>query len=125
MKGYINLLNYFTSLNTDQVRKGGSPQIFYLVMAPFLLRLWLNCGFESITFEGMQQFHSNFKMMFLLLLIYCCMYLPLFVVVLCLSLFWYALFYVLFSFAITKSWKREVVALLLLSFGCLVTVNDL
>ena len=43
------------------------------------------------------------------------MYLPLFVGVLCWSLFWYALFYVLSSFAIILMRKRELVALLLLS----------
>ena len=53
------------------------------------------------------------------------MYLPLFVGVLCWSLFWYALLYVLSSFAIILPRKRELVALLLLSFGCLVTVNVL
>ena len=51
------------------------------------------------------------------------MYLPLFVGVLCWSLFWYALLYVLSSFAIILTRKRELVALLLLSFGCLVAVN--
>ena len=40
-------------------------------------------------------------------------------------LFWYALFYVLFSFAIILRRKRELIALPLLSFGCLVTVNVL
>ena len=53
------------------------------------------------------------------------MYLPLFVGVLCWSLFWYALLYVLSSFAILSTKKRELVALLLLSFGCLVTLNVL
>ena len=42
--------------------------------------------------------------------------------VLCRSLFWYALLYVLSSFAIIMTWKRELVALLLLSFICLMTV---
>ena len=51
----------------------------------------------------------------LLLLIYCLMYLPLFVGVL----------YVLSSFAIILTRKRELVSLLLLSFVCLVTVNVL
>ena len=32
------------------------------------------------------------------------------------SLFWYALLYVLSSFAIILAWKRELVALILLSF---------
>ena len=45
--------------------------------------------------------------------------------VLCWSLFWYALLYVLSSFAIILTRKKEHVALLLLSFGCLVTVNVL
>ena len=47
--------------------------------------------------------------------------------VLCSSLYWYALIilYVLSSFAIMLTRKRELVALLLLSFGCLVTVNVL
>ena len=61
----------------------------------------------------------------LLLLIYCFMYLQFFVVVLCWSLLWYALIYVLSSFEIIMKRKRELVALLLLSFGCLVTVNVL
>ena len=45
--------------------------------------------------------------------------------VLCLSLFCCALFCVLSSFAIILKRKRELVALLLLSFGCLLTVNVL
>ena len=43
--------------------------------------------------------------------------------VLCLSLFWYALLCALPSFAIILKKKRELVALLLLSYGYLVTVN--
>ena len=42
-----------------------------------------------------------------------------------LVLFWYALLYVLSSFEIILTRKRELFALLLLSFGCLVTVNVL
>ena len=38
---------------------------------------------------------------------------------------WYALLYVHSSFAIILTRKRELVALLLLSFGCLVIVNVL
>ena len=53
------------------------------------------------------------------------MYLPLFVGVLCSSLFCCALLYALFSFAIILKRKREQVALPLLSFGCLVTANVL
>ena len=48
----------------------------------------------------------------MLLLIYCFMYLPLFLGVLCWSLFWYALLYVLSSFAIILTRNRELVALL-------------
>ena len=50
---------------------------------------------------------------------------PLFVGVLCLSMFWYALLCVLPSFAIILKWKRELVVLLLLSYRWLVTVNAL
>ena len=53
------------------------------------------------------------------------MYFPLFVGFLCLSLFCYALLCVLSSFAINLKRKRELVALLLLSYRCLVTVNFL
>ena len=52
------------------------------------------------------------------------MYLPLFWGVLCTSVFWYELLFVISSFEIILG-KRELVALLLLSFGCLVTVNVL
>ena len=41
------------------------------------------------------------------------------------SLFWYALLCVISSFAIILKKKRERVAFLLLSYGCLVTVYDL
>ena len=53
------------------------------------------------------------------------MYLPLFLKVLYWSLFWYALLYILSGFANILTRKKELVALLLLSFGCLVTVNVL
>ena len=62
------------------------------------------------------------KAVVLLLLIYCLMYVPLFVGALCLSLFCYALLSVHFSFAIILKRKGELVALLLLSYRCLVTV---
>ena len=45
--------------------------------------------------------------------------------VLCLSLLWCALLCVLSSFEIILKRKRELVALLLLSYICLVTVNVL
>ena len=63
------------------------------------------------------------KVVVLLLLNYCFMYLSLFVGILCWSLFCYVLIYVLSSFAIILMRKRELVALLLLSFGCIVTLN--
>ena len=50
------------------------------------------------------------------------MYLSLFVGVLCFSLFRYTLLCVLSSFEIILKRKRELAALLLLSYGCLVTV---
>ena len=53
------------------------------------------------------------------------MYLPLFVGVLCWSLFWYALLYIILSFAIILTRKRELVALLLLSVESRVTLNAL
>ena len=53
------------------------------------------------------------------------MYFPLFVGVLCLSLFCYALGCVLSNFAIILKRKRELVDLFLLSYGCLITVNVL
>ena len=52
------------------------------------------------------------------------MYFPLSVGVLCLSLFCYA-FCVHFSFAIILKMKRKLVALLLLSYSCVVTINIL
>ena len=56
----------------------------------------------------------------------CCLVcFPLVVEVLRLSLFCCALLCVLSSFAIILKRKRELVALLLLSYGCLVTVNVL
>ena len=59
----------------------------------------------------------------LLLLIYCLMYFPLFVGVLSLSLYCYALLCVHSSFAIILKRKRKLVALLFLSYRCSVTVN--
>ena len=53
------------------------------------------------------------------------MYLPLFVKVLCWSLFWCTLLYVFSSFGVILTTKTELVDLLLLSFGCLVTINAL
>ena len=53
------------------------------------------------------------------------MYFTLFVGVLCLSLFCYALLCVHSSFAIILKRKRRLVALLLLSFRCIVSINFL
>ena len=62
-----------------------------------------------------------------LLLINCLLYLPLFVGVICLSLFYYALLCVHSSFAIMLKRKRErkLVALLLLSYRYFVAINVL
>ena len=53
------------------------------------------------------------------------MYIPLSVGVLCLSLFCYTLLCVHSSFAIILKRKRKLVALLLLSYRCIVTINVL
>ena len=53
------------------------------------------------------------------------MYSLLFVGVLCLSLFCYALLFVHSSFANILKKKRKLVALLLLSYRCIVTINAL
>ena len=53
------------------------------------------------------------------------MYFPLFGEVLCLSLFCYAFLYVHSSFAIILKRNRKLVALLLLSYRCIVTINIL
>ena len=66
--------------------------------------------------------HSRVVVM-LLLIIYCLMYFPLFVAVLCLSLFCYALLCVHSSFTIILKRKRKLVALLLLSYRCIFTKN--
>ena len=61
----------------------------------------------------------------MLLLIYCLMYFPLFVRVLCLSLFCYVLLCFHSSFAIILKRKRKLVVLLLLSYRCIDTINVL
>ena len=53
------------------------------------------------------------------------MYFPLFVGVLCLSLFCYSLLYVQSGFAIILKRKKELVTLLLLSYRCIVTMGVL
>ena len=58
-------------------------------------------------------------------LIYCLMYFPLFVGVMRLSLFCYALLCVHSSFAISLKRKSKLVVLLLLSYRCIVIVNVL
>ena len=61
----------------------------------------------------------------MLLLIYCYIYIPMFLGVLCLSLFYYALLGDHSSFASILKRKRKLDALLLLSYRCIVTVNVL
>ena len=61
----------------------------------------------------------------LLVLIYCLMYFLMFVGVLCLSLFCYALLCVHSSCNIILKRKRKLVALLLMSYRCIVTINVL
>ena len=51
------------------------------------------------------------------------MHFPLFVGVLCLSLFCYALLCVHSNFAIILKRKRKLIALLFLSYRCIVTIN--
>ena len=58
-------------------------------------------------------------------MIYCFMCFPLFVGVLCLSLFCYALCCVHSSFVIFLKRNGKLVALLLLSYRCIVTINVL
>ena len=65
------------------------------------------------------------KAVVLLLLIYCLMYFPLFVEVMCLSLFCYALLCVHSSLLIILKRKRKLVVLLLLPYKCIVTINIL
>ena len=65
------------------------------------------------------------KAVVLWLLIRCLVCFPLVVGVLCLSLFCCALLCVFSSFANIMKRKRELVALLLLSYRCLITVNVL
>ena len=64
-------------------------------------------------------------MVVLLLLIDCLMYFPLFVGVLCLLLFCNASIVVHSRFAVILKRKRKLVALLLLSYRCIVTLNVL
>ena len=63
------------------------------------------------------------KVVVLLFLIYCFMFFPFFVEVLCSSLFCYALLCVHSSFAINLKRKRKLVDLLLLSSRSIVTIN--
>ena len=59
------------------------------------------------------------------MLIYCLMYFPLFMGVPCFSFFCYALLCVHLSFAMILKRKRKLVALLLLSYICIFTINDM
>ena len=67
----------------------------------------------------------QFKVVVLLLLIYCLMYFPVFVGDLCLFLLCYAWFCVHSSFAIILKRKRKLVALLLLPYRGIFTINVL
>ena len=58
-------------------------------------------------------------------MVYCLNYYPSFAGVLCLSLLWCSLFCFHSSFAIILKRKRELVSLLLLSYKCIVTINDM
>ena len=60
-----------------------------------------------------------------LLLLCCLMHFPLFMGVLCLSFFYYVLLCVHSSFAIIFKRKRKLVALLVLSYRYIITVNVL
>ena len=61
----------------------------------------------------------------MLVLIYCLMYFALFVGVLCVSLFCYTLLCAHSCFASIFKRKRKLVALLLLSYSCTVSINVL
>ena len=58
-------------------------------------------------------------------MVYCLMFFPLFVRVMCLSLFCYAFLCVHSSLAIILKRKGKLVVLLLLSYRCIVIINDL
>ena len=118
-------------------------------MLVFLLRTYACCVGSyanvmcwSVTYKHVCSFHSTLSTLNghqptnellatkheSLLLIYSLMYFPLLVGVLCLSLICcalHALLYVQSSFAIILKRKRKLVALLLLSYNCLATVNVL
>ena len=53
IEGY-SIIKYGSSLNLEVIRT------ILAEFWPFFLRICLNCGFRSITFEGMPQFHSQF-----------------------------------------------------------------
>ena len=58
------------------------------------------------------------------MLVYCLMYFPLFVGVLCFSLLCFSVLCVHSSFAFTLKSKRKLVALLLLPYRCIVSINE-
>ena len=74
-----------------------------IVVWLFLVVPWVCLQFVVVVFSD----HNR-----LLILIYCFMCLPLFVGILCWSLFWYSLLCVLSSLAMLLSRKRELVAFL-------------
>ena len=88
--------------------------------------IWLRYGASKMHLSpSVAKAAVRYKAVFLLLLIYCLMYVPLFVGALCLCLFSYALICVRSSFAIILKRNRELVALHLLSCGCHAAVNVL
>ena len=50
----FSIIKYKSSSKMEVIRK------ILTELWPFFISFWLNCSFRSITFEGMQQFHSNF-----------------------------------------------------------------
>ena len=88
--------------------------------------LWLRYGASKMHLNpSVAKAAVRYKAVFLLLLIFCLMYVPLCVGALCLSLFSYALLCVRSSFAIILNRNRELVALHLLSCGWHAAVNVL
>ena len=78
----------------------------------FLMEPWVGLQCVIVVFPD----HTHF-------LIYCLMYFLLFVGVLCLYLFCYALLCVITNFAIILKRKIKLVALLVLPHRCIVTIN--
>ena len=96
----------------------------FIFITCYRLTYTVNLGMISFKLPsslGCCQFYGGGSVVVYLLFLY----LPLFVEVLCWSLILYALLCVLSSLAIILTKKRELVALLLSSVRCLITVNVL